>query len=159
MSIAKLNEMERLEQLAKCGGDKRKEEMFGMMYTKHTDKTERGLIKAIEAWFKFKGGICRRIHTQGRFLQGKKVGTGMYGLKQLPGKFIPTTGTLGAADLSILKDKIAWELEIKIGTDRQSTKQKEYQKNVESQGAIYTICHNFDEFIEQYNEIFGGDKC
>jgi len=156
-NLAKLTELERLERLAKCKSE-REVEVFGMLYTRHSDKTERGLIKAIEAWFKFHGGICRRIHTQGRFLQGKKVGTGMYGLKQLPGKFIPTTGTVGAADLSILKNGISWECEIKIGKDRQSTKQKEYQSNVESQGAIYTIVHNFNEFIEQYNKIFGGDK-
>jgi hypothetical protein len=90
----------------------------------------------------------------GRYLPGKTISKGFYGNVNTKGKYIPTTSVLGAADLSIIKNKISWELEIKIGTDRQSQVQKEYQKKVEAEGSIYTIVHNFDEFIEQYNKIF-----
>lgn len=152
--LQRLNEMERQAQLDKLGNDPYKIKIFGMLYDKHSDKTERGLIKAIEAWFKFHGGLCRRINTMGRYLPGKTISKGFYGNVNTKGKYIPTTSVLGAADLSIIKNKISWELEIKIGTDRQSQVQKEYQKKVEAEGSIYTIVHNFDEFIEQYNKIF-----
>lgn len=121
--------------------------------TKFTDKTERGLIKCIEAFISFKGGIARRINTVGRYLPGKTVGVGMYGNKTLPGKYIPTTSVLGAADLSILINGINWECEIKIGKDRQSLVQKEYEQKIKLAGGIYTICRSFEEFNIQYNEI------
>lgn len=123
--------------------------------TKFSDKTERGLIKCIEAFISIKGGIARRINTVGRYLPGKTVGVGMYGNKTLPGKYIPTTSVLGAADLSILINGIAWECEIKIGKDRQSQVQKEYEQKIVKSGGVYTIVRDFDEFVEQYKEIVG----
>ncbi len=44
-------------------------------------------------------------------------------------------------------------IEVKIGKDRQSDSQKEYQRKVEKAGGIYIIIGTFDEFIKHYAEI------
>lgn len=59
--------------------------------------------------------------------------------------------TRGTADIhAIIKGK-AVKIEVKIGKDRQSIFQKEYQKNVEKAGGIYYIAKDFDSFYEWYN--------
>ena len=121
--------------------------------TKFTDKTANGLAKCIEFFIQHKGGIARRINTMGRYLPGKSISKGFYGNVNTKGKYIPTTSVLGAADFSILINGINWECEIKIGKDRQSDNQKEYQKRIESSGGHYSIVRNFTDFIEQYNKL------
>lgn len=157
-AIQLLNELERMEQIRKCGGDQRKIEMFGMCYKKHTDLTANGLTAAVIRWIELHGGQAERINTQGTYIKGKTVGVGMYGVKHLQGKFIPSGSTRGSADISaIIKTNqgtaISLKIEVKIGRDKQSKYQKEYQKNIEAAGGIYIICKSFENFIEQYDRI------
>lgn len=149
MTLSELSDLE-LEQ------QKLKHPNFPVDYlvrTKFTDKTANGLAKCIEFFINHKGGIARRINTMGRYLPGKSIGRGFYGNVNTKGKYIPTTSVLGAADISILINGIAWECEIKIGKDRQSMAQKEYQIRIESSGGHYSIVKNFADFIAQYNEL------
>lgn len=121
--------------------------------TKFTDKTANGLTKSVIAWIQLHNGQAERINTMGRFLPGKTVGTGMYGVKQLKGKYIPTTSTKGSSDVSATIKGRSVKIEIKIGTDKQSDNQRKYQADIEAAGGLYWLVHSFDEFIQQWNDI------
>jgi hypothetical protein len=44
-------------------------------------------------------------------------------------------------------------IEVKIGKDRQSEAQKNYQAMIEKAGGIYWIVKSFDDFYEKYTSI------
>ena len=152
-AIQLLNELERMEQIRSCGGDQRKIEMFGMCYTKHEDITANGLTKAVIRWIELHGGAADRINTQGTFVKGKTVGVGMYGIKHLPGKYIPSGSTKGHADITATINGKTWHIEIKIGRDKQSDAQKKFQAKQEAAGAKYSIVRSFDDFIAKWEGI------
>jgi hypothetical protein len=66
-------------------------------------------------------------------------------------KYIPGTGTKGSADLSSTINGRSVKIEIKIGADRMSEAQKEYQRMTEMSGGVYIVAKDFDSFIEWYN--------
>lgn len=152
-AIQLLNELERMEQIRKCDGDEYKIKMFGMCYTKHTDLTANGLTKAIIRWIELHGGQAERINTQGNFIKGKTVGVGMYGVKHLQGKYVPSGSTKGSADISATIKGKTWKIEIKIGRDKQSDSQKKYQADIEAAGGKYSIVRSFDDFISKWEGI------
>lgn len=45
-------------------------------------------------------------------------------------------------------------VEFKAST-KQSDEQKEFEQFVTANGAIYILCHSFDEFLDKYNKITG----
>lgn len=155
-AIQLLNELERMEQIRKCGGDEYKIKMFGMCYTKHTDLTANGLTKAVIRWIELHGGQAERINTQGNFIKGKTVGVGMYGIKHLQGKYIPSGSTKGSADISSTINGKSVKWEIKIGRDKQSDNQKKYQADIEASGGKYFIVRSFDDFISKWEEVANG---
>lgn len=155
-AIQLLNELERMEQIRKCEGDEYKIKMFGMCYTKHTDLTANGLTKAVIRWIELHGGQAERINTQGNFIKGKTVGVGMYGIKHLQGKYIPSGSTKGSADLSSTINGKSVKWEIKIGRDKQSDNQKKYQADIEASGGKYFIVRSFDDFISKWEEVANG---
>lgn len=117
---------------------------------KFSDKTANGLTKAVIAWITLHGFQAERISTQGTYIEGKVVGTGFYGSKQLKGKYIPGQGTKGSADISATIMGRSVKIEIKM-KDKQSEAQKKYQADIERAGGTYWLVHNFDEFIEKYS--------
>jgi len=121
--------------------------------TKFTDLTANGLTKAIITWIEIHGGQAERINTQGTYLKGKTVGVGMYGVKHLQGKYIPSGSTKGSADISATIKGKSVKIEVKIGRDRQSADQKKYQQAIENAGGQYWLVRTFDEFINKYNEL------
>ena len=60
-------------------------------------------------------------------------------------------------ELNILDhiSKPEFKIEVKIGKDRQSDDQKNYEHQITRAGGIYYIAKDFDSFFHWYNETFG----
>lgn len=120
--------------------------------TKFIEKTANGLTKAVIAWINLNGGFAERINTTGRMLDNSTIVKDALGINRKIGgtKWIKGTGTNGSADISATVNGKSWKIEIKIGKDKQSEAQIEYQKRTEASGGIYTIVKTFDEFYSQW---------
>ena len=154
-AIKHLNDLERTIHEASLSGHPRKD-AFVMLYTKHTEKTANGLTKAVIRWIELHGGQAERINTQGTFIKGKVITKGFYGQVRTEGKYIPTTGTKGSADVSAVVNGKTWKIEIKIGRDVQSENQRRYQESIERAGGKYSIVKTFDEFVALWKEVING---
>ena len=117
--------------------------------TKFSDSTANGLTKAIIRWLELNGHQAERINTQGTFIKGKTIGVGMYGIKQLQGKYIPSGSTRGSADISATINGRSVKIEVKQ-KDKQSPAQVAYQQAIEKAGGLYWLVRTFDEFIEKW---------
>ena len=122
-----------------------------------TDKTANGLTKCIILYVRLRGGQAERINTMGRPIDRRKVYQDAVGLTRSIGsiEWIKGTGTRGSADISATIKGQSVKIEVKIGTDRQSQAQKEYEKNIEAAGGIYYIARDFTSFVEWYHSKFG----
>jgi len=120
--------------------------------TTYTDKTANGLTKCIVHWLNLNGWQAERISTTGRYIDNSKIVTDVLGNRKKigSGKYIKGSGTNGSADISATIKGRSIKIEVKIGKDRQSEAQKEYQKNIEKAGGIYIIATDFDEFMMWY---------
>jgi hypothetical protein len=116
---------------------------------KYTDKTANGLTRAIIDYINFSGGFAERISTMGRVIDTSKIVTNVIGITKSYGgkKFIPGTGTKGSADISATIYGRSVKIEVKIGRDKQSDHQKEYEARTLASGGIYIIARNFEDFI------------
>ena len=123
--------------------------------TKFTDKTANGLTKAIVKWINLNGYQAERISTSGRWVDNSKVVTDVLGNQKKigSGKYIKGSGTKGSADISATIKGKSIKIEVKIGKDRQSEAQIEYQKAIERAGGIYFIAKDFDSFYEFYTTL------
>lgn len=123
---------------------------------KFSDATANDLTTAILAYFslaKLKGYKCRawRQPSEGRYLP-EKWETNVVGqrIQTSKGIFIPRDkNAKGAGDiLAIVSGKFI-SLEIKIGKDRQSEVQGEFEMDITDAGGLYFIVRNWDSFILQ----------
>ena len=107
--------------------------------TKFRDDKTNDLTKCVVAYTKAKGHFIERISSTGRYFNGK---------------WIPTSGTKGTADLSAVINGRAVKIEIKCRAtkDRQSADQKKYQQQVEQAGAVYIIVRDFKEYFVWLND-------
>jgi hypothetical protein len=64
------------------------------------------------------------------------------------------TGTDGTADISATIKGRSVKIEIKIGSDRQSEAQRNYQHIIEKAGGIYFIAKDFAQFYSWYLKTF-----
>jgi hypothetical protein len=119
---------------------------------KYTDKTANGLTKAIVDFLNLSGHQAERINTTGRYVDGSKTYTDTLGhtRKIGSGKWIKGTTTRGSADISSIIKGYSVKIEVKIGNDRQSDHQKEYEEAVKNAGGQYWIAKDFDTFIFYY---------
>lgn len=126
-----------------------------MLPRTYTDKTANGLTKMIIDWINYNGGQAERINTTGRLIKAKTYKDVM-GITKTIGqdKWIKGTGTLGSADISATIQGKSVKIEVKIGRDKQSDVQKQYQEAIEKAGGIYYIAKDFDTFYNWYNETF-----
>jgi hypothetical protein len=87
-------------------------------------------------------------------VDGRKQVTDVIGRTKTIGtaKYIPTTGTKGSADISATINGKSVKIEVKIGKDRQSQDQIQYQQRTEQAGGIYLIAKDFQGFYEWYVE-------
>jgi len=126
----------------------------GLKPVKYEDKTANGLTKAIIDFLNISGHFAERINTMGRMVDGRKHVTDVIGRTKTIGtaKYIPTTGTKGSADISATINGKSVKIEVKIGKDRQSQDQIQYQQRTEQAGGIYLIAKDFQGFYDWYVE-------
>ena len=104
--------------------------------------TANGLTKAVVDFLNFSGHFATRINNQGTWVSDKfKKGGGFYR---------PSTQVKGIADIDSLIKGYKVAIEIKIGSDRQSEAQKDYQSKIERAGGYYWIVKDFDQFYILY---------
>ena len=120
------------------------------------DDTANGLTKAIIAFIRLNGGQAERISTTGRTIDRVQTFTDVLGYSRQIGsaKWIPGSSTRGSADISATIAGRSVKIEVKIGTDRQSQAQRDYQKQIETAFGIYYIARNFESFSKWYNQMF-----
>jgi len=104
--------------------------------------TANGLTKAVVDFLNFSGHWATRINNQGTWVREKAHVNGGY--------YRPSTQAKGIADIDSLIKGRKVAIEIKIGKDRQSEAQKEFQAKIERAGGHYWIVKDFDQFYEQY---------
>jgi hypothetical protein len=114
-----------------------------------SDNSANGLTKCVIDLINYEGYQAERISTQGTYVEGAKIKVGE-NERQLKGKYIPTQGTKGSADISATIRGRSVKIEIKQ-KDRQSEVQKQYQESIERAGGVYIIVRDFDEFVEWFD--------
>ncbi len=122
---------------------------------KYNDKTANGLTQLVIRYIKFIGGQAERISTTGRPIDGTKVFQDAIGRTRMIGSvtWIPGSGRKGSADVSATIRGKSVKVEIKIGKDRQSDNQKEYQAEIERAGGIYIIATSFEQITNLIEQI------
>jgi len=104
--------------------------------------TANGLTKAVVDFLNYSGHFATRINNQGTWVSDKfKKGGGFYR---------PSTQVKGIADIDSLIKGYKVAIEIKIGSDRESEAQKDYQAKIERAGGYYWIVKDFDQFYILY---------
>jgi hypothetical protein len=124
----------------------------------YTDKTANGLTKMIIHFIRLNGGQAERINCTGRIIDNRQTVADVMGNVRTIGsiKYGKTAGTRGTADISATIKGRSVKIEVKIGRDKQSSYQKQYQKNIEAAGGIYVIARDFTGFYEWYILKFGS---
>lgn len=126
---------------------------YALPKVKYEDKTANGLTRCIIDFIELMGGQAERINNTGRQMDGRKTYTNVLGNRRTIGsiKWIKGSGTDGTADISATINGRSVKVEVKIGKDKQSQKQKEYQQAIEKASGIYFIAKDFESFYTWYN--------
>jgi hypothetical protein len=154
LQLLKLRDLTALD-LAKRRQDYPSVPEHALFGRKFGDKTANALTGAIEFYINTTGeGFVWRQGSEGRFRPGETVIDGLWGVKkQLKGKWLPGL-TNGIGDLMGNFRGRPVAIEIKIGKDKQSDKQKEFQRKFEKSGGIYLIARSWEDFMLQLIKIF-----
>jgi hypothetical protein len=110
--------------------------------------TANGLTRATLIYIRvFLKGQAERISSMGRVIKngGKNI-------------YIKGTSLNGTADISALIKGKTIKIEVKIGKDRQSDKQKEYEKMITENGGYYLIAKDFEQITNDLNKILNENK-
>ena len=118
---------------------------------KYIDSTANGLTKCIIDYCQFKGWFAERTGNEGRVIDGRKNYIDSIGHRKTIGtiKRIPSSGTKGTSDIKAVINGRMIAIEVKIGKDRQSQVQKDYQAKIENAGGLYWIVKTFEDFINK----------
>lgn len=100
------------------------------------DDTANGLAGCIEVWCKVHGAFYQRQNSQGQYDSRLKI-------------WRKSGTTKGIADVQVTFQGKTYNLEIKVGKDRQSEVQKEVERKIKAAGGHYAIIHCFDDFLRQ----------
>lgn len=113
-------------------------------------KPSNRLTNQIRDFLKLLGHQSERINTMGVVRDNTKVVTDVLGHTKRIGSIDWTPGgsTAGSADISNTIYGFSVKIEVKIGSDKQSAKQINYQQDVEAAGGIYYIAKDFQSFYE-----------
>ncbi len=124
------------------------------------DDTANGLTKCIITFLTLKGHQAERINSIGRIVDNRNTFKDVIGRKRIVGRYewVYGTATRGTADISATIAGRSAKIEVKIGFDRQSQAQFEYQQTIEQAGGIYFIARSFEKFLEWYNLNFNGNE-
>jgi len=128
----------------------------GLLKQTFRDDSANGLTKCIIKFIQFRGGQAERITTSGRVVDNRTTYTDAVGFVRTMGsvEWIPSNSTKGSADISATVSGRSVKIEVKIGKDRQSAAQVEYQRNIEAAGGLYYIARDFTNFVEWYKNTF-----
>lgn len=123
---------------------------------KFSDTTANELTSSILAYFhlaKARGVKCRawRQPSEGRYLPEKwETNSVGHRIQTAKGIFIPRDkNAKGAGDILAICSGKFLSIEVKIGKDRQSDIQSEFQSDIEDSGGKYFIVRNWDSFVLQ----------
>lgn len=100
------------------------------------DDTANGLAGCIEAWAKVHGAFFQRQNSQGQYDSRLK-------------KWRKSGTTKGIADVQVTYRGRTYNLEIKVGRDRQSEVQKAVEKQIKAAGGHYAVIHCFNDFLQE----------
>jgi hypothetical protein len=117
----------------------------------HSDKTANDLAKAIKAYCDMMGVMCQRTGNEGRYRPGETVVDVVGRTRMMKGTWLPGQNN-GQGDLHIVLKGMSHWLEIKIGKDRQSDKQKDFEAMVKRSGGTYDIVKSWDDFFKTYTK-------
>ncbi len=122
---------------------------------KYNDKTSNGLTTCIIDHLRLEGWQAERISVTGRYVGGTRLVTDVIGRTKQIGsaKWISPSMQVGTADIACTIQGRSVKIEVKIGRDRQSQKQIEYQHQVERAGGIYYIAKDFESFYNWYQKL------
>lgn len=128
---------------------------YARHYRKYKDKTANDLTKSIIHWIKLHGGQAERVNTMGVPMDNTKVVTDVLGRQRRIGsiQWRRSGATPGSADIHAVVKGMYWAIEVKVGRDKQSQAQKNYQASVERAGGRYFIVRTFDEFVEKWENL------
>lgn len=123
---------------------------------KYDDRTANGLTVCIIDYVRLSGGQAERISSEGRVIDNRKTVTDVVGRTQTIGSIrrIKTSSQRGTADISATIKGRSVKVEVKIGSDRQSPLQREYQHQVEKAGGLYFVAKDFQSFFDWYRLTF-----
>lgn len=126
----------------------------------YRDDSANGLTKCIIKYIQLWGGQAERITTSGRVVDNRTTYTDAVGFVRTIGsvQWIPSNSTKGSADISATINSRSIKIEVKIGKDRQSAAQVEYQRNIEAAGGLYYIARDFTNFVEWYKNTFSNEN-
>jgi hypothetical protein len=128
-----------------------------LIYIKpYRDRKANDLTRCIIDFLTLHGHQAERIAVTVRYIDQSKIVKDCLRTRRKigSGKWIASSMQKGSADLSATIKGRSVKIEIKIGRDRQSESQKQYQKQIEAAGGIYFIARNFEEFYNWYNDTF-----
>ena len=133
---------------------KRLEQVTG---NKHRDDTANGLTRCIIDYLHYKGWQAERINTTGIPHDTRQQATDILGRTRTIGsvEWRPSGSTKGSADISATIGGRSVKIEVKIGKDRQSAAQRQYQAAIEQAGGLYYIARDFTTFVAWYHQSFG----
>ena len=124
---------------------------------KHRDDTANGLTRCIIDYLHYKGWQAERINTTGIPHDTRQQARDILGRTRTIGSLTwrPSGSTIGSADISATINGRSVKIEVKIGKDRQSAAQRQYQAAIEQAGGLYYIARNFTTFVAWYHQNFG----
>lgn len=114
-----------------------------------TDKTANGLTKAIKTFCDIKGIFCQRTGNEGRYRPGQSVVDAIGRTRIMKGTWLPGLNN-GQADLTLVFSGRYIAIEVKIGKDRQSQDQKDFEKSILTSGGHYWIVKSWADFYEKF---------
>lgn len=117
--------------------------------------TTNGLTKCIVAYIRLNGWQCERISTSGRVIDNTKIVTNcLGGVKKIgSSRYIPSTSSVGSADISATIDGASIKIEVKNKKtkDRLSDNQVTYGALIDFSGGVYYIVKDFESFQEWFD--------
>jgi len=117
----------------------------------YSDTTANGLTKAIKAFCDLQGVMCSRTGSEGRYRAGQQVVDVVGRTRIMKGTWLPGLN-VGQGDLQIVLKGKVYSVEVKIGKDRQSEVQKEFQEKLERAGGVYVVVKSWREFYEYFKQ-------
>jgi hypothetical protein len=117
----------------------------------YKENTANGLATTIKAFCEMKGIMCQRTGNEGRYRPGQSVVDVIGRTRLMKGTWLPGQNN-GQGDLHITLKGMSHWIEIKIGRDTQSDKQKEFEAMVRRSGATYDIVKTWEDFFKVFSK-------